>query len=319
LLKGTLMMNATIAQTLERPSRPMAISRALTDDEYRLYERIPSEVRYVRHPSFHTADMEDRLFGEGSEPVAVPTWTDFPELPEGISAPPQKRAALAGKDEQTLFLRFNYARYRLSRLVKAQEQRSSVARAKEMVLWYRRVMKAKADLTRANMALVLAMAKRTRIPNVEFGELVSEGNMALLRSLEKFDVSRGFKFSTYACKSILKSFNRLATKTGRYRKHFPVEFDPDLERSDYDVHKHDMQRAESIDTVREVLAKNRADLTEIERTIVIERFAIGRDDKRKTLSEVGRMVGLTTERVRQIQILALRKLRAVLDDRHAKL
>ncbi len=181
-----------------------------------------------------------------------------------------------------------------------------------MVLWYGRAMRARADLVRANMALVLSMAKRTRIPNVEFSELVSEGNMALLRSVEKFDVSRGFKFSTYACRAILKSFNRLATKTGRYRQHFPTEFDPDLERSDYDEHRHDMQWGDSVDALREILSRNRAGLSDLERTIVMERFAILSRGKGKTLAEIGKIVGLTNERVRQIQNLALEKIRDTL-------
>jgi RNA polymerase sigma factor (sigma-70 family) len=308
-------MKAAAEMQEKAGSLPLAISKALTEEECRLYDRIPSAVRYVDHPSFTLSETEDRLFGEDRDEVAVPEWTQYPEVPEDAPPVRRKRTALARKDEGTLFLRYNYARYRLSSLVKAQQKRLLIPRAKEMVIWYRRMMKAKADLARANMALVMAMAKRTRIPNVEFGELVSEGNLALLRSIEKFDVARGFKFSTYACRAILQSFNRLASKTGRYRKHFPVEFDPDLERSDYDVNKHDMQQADSVDTLREVITRNRADLTDVEQTVVIERFAIGSAGKRKTLSEVGRMVGLTTERVRQIQNLALQKLRVVFEDR----
>jgi RNA polymerase sigma factor (sigma-70 family) len=182
-----------------------------------------------------------------------------------------------------------------------------------MVRWYIRAREAQGKLVRANMALVLAMARRTRIPNVEFSELVSEGNMALLRSVEKFDASRGFKFSTYACRSILKSFSRLATGTGRYRQHFPVEFDPDLERSDYDAQRHEMQRDDSIEALRDILIRNRAKLTDVERTIVMERFAIGSGGKGRTLAEVGKVVGLTNERVRQIQNLALEKIRAALE------
>ena len=186
-----------------------------------------------------------------------------------------------------------------------------------MVLWYQRVQGARSDLVRANMALVVSMAKRAKIPNVEFSELVSEGNMALLRAVEKFDVARGFKFSTYGCRAILKSFNRLAGKTGRYRRRFPTEFDPSLERSDYDVMKHEIQHEDALDSLGEILSQNRANLTETERTIVMERFAIGSGEKRgRTLSQVGKMVGLTNERVRQIQKLAIAKLRDTLDDKY---
>lgn len=271
-------------------------------------------VDFVDHPSFARPEVESELFGEQAEKIVVPDWASFPEVPEDVEPRRRGRTTLNQSEEVGLFLRYNYARYRLSKLAQSQQRRFSKARANQMALWYRRAQKCRSDLVRANMALVLAMAKRTRIANVEFSELVSEGNMALLRSVEKFDVSRGFKFSTYACRSILKGFNRLATKTGRYRQHFPTEYDPDMEKSDYDVKKHEIERDESIESLREVLAKNRANLTPVEQTIVTERFALASRGKKRTLAEVGKMVGLTNERVRQIQNLALRKIREALDD-----
>jgi RNA polymerase sigma factor (sigma-70 family) len=185
-----------------------------------------------------------------------------------------------------------------------------------MIRWYQHARAVQASIVDANMALVMAMARRTRIPHVDFPELVSEGNMALLRAIEKFDVSRGFKFSTYACRAILKGFNRMATKTGRYVQRFPTEFDPDLERSDYDVLKHRIQQDNAIDDLKEVLATNRAKLTDVEQTVVTERFALESGGKKKTLNEVGQQVGLTTERVRQIQKKALAKLKATLNEEY---
>lgn len=313
--KGRMAMKATL-DTPVAPSRER-LPRFLTDlDEGQLdaYRRIPEEVSYVYHTSFASPNVAEQLFGDDAAEIQVPTWTQFPEVAEDIPTRQPRRMTLTAREESLLFLRYNYARYRLAKLVAAQRRRKSPARARQMTMWYTRVVAEHAKLIRANMALVLAMAKRTRIPNVEFGELVSEGNMALLRSVEKFDVSRGFKFSTYACRSILKSFNRLATNTGRYRQHFPTEFDPQLERSDYDVQKHQMQRDDSVESLREILARNKADLSDVERTIVMERFSIGTGGKGRTLSEVGRTVGLTNERVRQIQNSALAKIRAVLDE-----
>ena len=77
------------------------------------------------------------------------------------------------------------------------------------------------------------MAKRVRLKDVDFGDQISEGNMALLRAVDKFDASRGFKFSTYACRAILKSFSRQGMKSTRYRQRFPTGFDPSLESSNY--------------------------------------------------------------------------------------
>ena len=305
----TATTNSTVAGRGGRASQ-----RRLERDVAGFYARIPSAVDFVDHPSFSRPEAENELFGDEAKQIVVPQWSSFPEVPEDVEPHRRGRMTLNAVEEVGLFLRYNYARYRLSRLAQSQQRRFSKARARQMVLWYQRAQKCRCDLVRANMALVLAMAKRTRITNVEFAELVSEGNMALLRSVEKFDVSRGFKFSTYACRSILKAFNRAASKTGRYRQHFPTEYDPDMEKSDYDLKKHEMERAESIESLREILAKNRAKLTPVEQTVVTERFALASRGKKRTLAEVGKMVGLTNERVRQIQNLALRKIREALDD-----
>ena len=307
----TTLLTVRVGRGLERPRW---VLEELTGAERRTYAQIPAGMEYVPHPSFADGLTAEALFGEGSEQIEVAAWTQFPEVAEEIRPRRGGRASLGSKAEARLFLQYNFARYRLAGLIEAQRRRPATLRAKQMLVWFRRVGELEGKLVRANMALVLAMAKRMRIPNVEFGELVSEGNMALLRSVEKFDVSRGFKFSTYACRAILKSFHRLATNTGRYRQRFPTEFDPKLERSDYDVQRHDMQRDDSVDALREILARNRAALSEVERTVVMERFAIGKGGKGRTLSEVGKVVGLTNERVRQIQNVALAKIRAVLDD-----
>jgi RNA polymerase primary sigma factor len=271
----------------------------------------------VRDPSFSSPKSEERLFGPDSVQVSVPAWTHFPELGDDDALPVAgKRASLSGREEAAMFLKYNYARYRLGVLLAKVEKRPTKAARAEIDLWYRRMMDCKETLARANMALVVAMAKRTRIPNVEFTELVSEGNMALLRSIEKFDVSRGFKFSTYACRSILKSFNRLATKTGRYRRLFPTEYDPELERSDHDVQRHEIEHRDSLDELRETLMGPRAGLSDLERKVLIERYSVGATaDRVRTLAEVGELVGLTNERVRQIQNTALNKLRAVMVDK----
>jgi len=291
-----------------RPSGP------LTAEEKRLYKRIPESVDHVSHRSFASERAEDRLFGTEAERIEVPAWTYFPAVPEDMPRARSAKARLTARQEEQLFLRYNYACYRLGRLIRAQRRRASRVRARQMLLWFSRMTDTREKLARANMALVVAMAKRTRIPNVEFGELISEGNMAMLRSIEKFDVSRGFKFSTYACRAILKGFNRMATKTGRYRSRFPTEFDPVLDRSDDDATRRQAERQDAVDELRYVLRRNRAGLSRAERKVIVERFALGAGGRPKTLSEVGKLVGLTNERVRQIQNLALGKLRAALDD-----
>lgn len=287
--------------------------KELTPELQSIYRRIPESVSHVPHDSFELSATERKLFGSEVIQPDIPKWTHFPEVPEDTPTSRKARRALSKDEEAQLFLRFNYARYRLGQLTPKQLKRFSRRRSQEMVRWYQCVRATQAIIVNANMALVMAMARRTRIPHVSFPELVSEGNMALLRAIEKFDVSKGFKFSTYACRAILKGFNRMATRTGRYTRRFPTEFDPDLERSDYDVMKHEIQQSNAIDDLREVLANNHAGLTDVERTVITQRFALEADSRKKTLNEVGLQVGLTTERVRQIQKKALTKLKGTLN------
>ena len=74
---------------------------------------------------------------------------------------------------------------------------------------------AKNHIIRANLRLVVSIAKRQFGPGETFFELVSDGNMSLMRAVEKFDFARGYKFSTYASSAIMKNFAR--TIPERYR------------------------------------------------------------------------------------------------------
>lgn len=79
-------------------------------------------------------------------------------------------------------------------------------------------MRLRGQIVAANLALVLAMARRMRHSVLDYGEMIGEGHVALMRTVDRFDVSRGFKFSTYACQSILKAISRAAVRDSRYRE-----------------------------------------------------------------------------------------------------
>ncbi|NJO82849.1 MAG: sigma-70 family RNA polymerase sigma factor [Blastochloris sp.] len=173
--------------------------------------------------------------------------------------------------------------------------------------------------------LVLAMIKRMKLHDFDFADLISEGNLALLRAIDKFDVTRGFKFSTYACRAIIKAFSRFATRRGKRKQIFPVEFDPEMEKSDHVERKNAQVEAESVEELRQILRTNAADLSPMEQEILTQRFAVNLENPAintptdqtgpLTLNQVGALIGLTKERVRQIQNKAMEKLRAALQER----
>src|SRR5271170_5792562 len=118
---------------------------------------------------------------------------------------------MSAAEERLMFHRFNYCKMRLSQLKrKFLADGTTVEHARKFLEWHRKFDYFREYLVRKNLALVLAMAKRTRQEEGDLAELVSEGNMALLRAINKFDADRGFKFSTYACRAILKALSRTA-------------------------------------------------------------------------------------------------------------
>lgn len=232
-----------------------------------------------------------------------------------VSSLPQ---SLTSEQERRVFLRLNYARYCVMKVLKAHAgQELSADAVQELLRWEREVSYLRSEIVRANLPLVLAMAKRTRITGVDPSDLISEGNLALLRAVDKFDCARGFKFSTYACRAILKSFSRVATRSSRYRGYFPTEFDAALEKGDYSEQRRQRLEGDCIDELKSILGKNMANLNDVEQQVIRARFALdeaqGDENRAKTLEQVGEMIGVTKERVRQIQNRALGKLRTILE------
>lgn len=271
---------------------------------------------FMDSPLFKQRGVEKELFNEPIPELPKTDWyqpTREDVLNENTASPQLMKPA----EEQLMFRRFNYCKYKLGKLQKKAKSAGPLTReaAEELVMWHDRFEHFREYLTRTNLALVLAMAKRTRLGDIDFAEVVSEGNMALLRAVDKFNVDRGFKFSTYACRAILKAFSRTALKHSRHRTRFPVEFEPDLEKSDWSDRRRDAVEEDCIDELKQIVDRNLADLSQVEQTVIKRRFNWEQQDETPlTLEEVGQIIGVTKERVRQIQNKALAKIRQVMED-----
>lgn len=265
---------------------------------------------------FRRKNVEADLFSNNPTPT-LPTVTWYQptreEVAEAVSTAPQ---LMTPAEERIMFLRFNFAKVRLRQIQRRVAEGGLTRKLADLaVMWHERLEHHREYLTRTNLALVLAMAKRTRLGDVDFAEIVSEGNMALLRAVDKFNVDRGFKFSTYACRAILKAFSRTAMKHNRHRTRFPVEFEPDYEKSDWADRRRDMVEEDCLDELKQIVNRNLADLSSIEQTVIRRRFNWEQQDESPlTLEEVGQIIGVTKERVRQIQNKAMLKIRKLLED-----
>lgn len=302
-------------------SAEMRFPKALpAADRNKVAALLPEPIDYIDNEQFVQPDAEGAIFADDQHvPRASTGW--YSRLAHDRKVDTSLKAStlplLTAAQERAIFTQYNYARYRAEQARQSiHPKRMSVKKCRDMIAWHERALELREKIAEYNLALVLAMAKRLPAGSVDMPEMISEGNMALLRGIDKFDVSKGFKFSTYACRAIIKAFSRLGKKTTRYRSLFPVGFEPDLERSNYNEEKADAQEQACVEELSRIFRENKSGLTDLERDIIEKRFSFDDPDrpKRLTLMQVGKMVGLTKERVRQIQIHALEKMRNTLEE-----
>jgi RNA polymerase sigma factor (sigma-70 family) len=163
------------------------------------------------------------------------------------------------------------------------------------------------------LRLVVSIAKKHVGQTGNLFELISDGNVSLMRAVEKFDFSRGFKFSTYASWAIMKNFARSIPAENTYRDRFQTgqelafEFAAD---SRGDAIESEIEDERMKRTVEQFLDQ----LDDREREIIVSRYGLLNRNEPQTLEQVGARLGVTKERVRQIEYRAIHKLRQFAGD-----
>lgn len=180
---------------------------------------------------------------------------------------------------------------------------------------------ARTRIIETNLRFVFDTAKRLTGHGLSISELISEGNVGLMKALDKFDAERDVKFISYAVWWVKDS---MFTAIEKYKKQSirtdfieekplePLHGVKDKEDEDTLTYIETSNGYEDQTEVKEfnteLVKKLLGLITDKEREVLIKYFGLG-DDNEKTLIEIGKEMSITSERVRQIKMDAIKKLR----------
>lgn len=277
----------------------------------RAKELLQLPLDYIANDKFTSASkkLEAEILSEVPEAIIPPRKVRPPSGLPTYLASLYDVQLLTREQEYHLFRKMNYLKYKARKLRDDLNLTDpSVASMDAIDDYYQQAVSVKNQIVQANLRLVVSIAKRHMKSSDDFFSLVSDGNMSLFRAVEKFDYARGNKFSTYASWAIMKNFARSIPDEFKHKDRFrtageEVFMAHEDTRGDHFAQEIAQQNREK--QINRIL--NRLD--QREQQIIIRRFGLDHSHEPLTLKEVGAELGVTKERIRQLEARALSKLR----------
>lgn len=283
-------------------------------NEVRAERLLDQPLDYIYHPSFDDAALEAEIVGP------MPDVEDYESARKGLrvpkDAPPElaslyETPLLSREQEQHLFRLMNYYKHKAKKLRDAVEPgRARVEDLDQIEEYLARANAVKDQLINSNMRLVVSIAKRHSGQTDNLFELLSDGNMSLIRAVEKFDYSRGNKFSTYASWAIMKNFARSIPEEKKRRDRYVTGHEEVFE-SAADNRSDEQECLASAEQIKHRVNRLLEYLDPRERQIIRMRAGLDNNSEGMTLEEIGQQLGITKERVRQLNVRIMNKLRNI--------
>jgi RNA polymerase primary sigma factor len=271
----------------------------------------------IFHPSFDDPSLEGEILAN------MPDVEGYEASRRGLRAPkdaPPELASLYGvpllsrEQEAHLFRKMNFLKYKATKLRdRLEPDRARTEDLDVIENLQNQAQQIKDTLVSCNMRLVVSIAKRHTGQNNNFFELLSDGNVSLLRAVEKFDFSRGNKFSTYASWAIMKNFARSIPEELHRRERYITGHEEVFEAAEdnrTDEHEIVASAEQATFKVNRLLEY----LDPRERQIIRLRAGLDNGNEGMTLEKIGQQLGITKERVRQLNVRAMKKLRTLAVD-----
>jgi len=301
----------TPVQTLAKKYNRTRTSVYRAVNEVRAEKVIKQPVDYIHNPSFDDPAREREIT------APMPEEEKFLEAHRGMKPPrdvPPELASLyewpllSKEQEQHQFRLMNFLKHKLNKLRQSIDPPSvRVGELRQIEELQARINVVKERLINCNMRLVASIAKKHSGAAESLFELISDGNLSLMRAVEKFDYGRGNKFSTYASWAIIKNFARSIPGEKHHRERYLTGHD-DLFETRPDGRSDEQECVAQADQARDRIYLLLDGLDARTREVI--RMRNGLDGSAEmTLEQIGQHFGITKERVRQINVRGMKLLR----------
>ena len=295
-----------VAKLAEKYSRSKSsIYRIINQQKQR--HIMPAEIKYIGSEEFNSPKkVSDILKSTPEKQLNIPI-ADIEHIETDIGK--ISSIPLLNRDKELeLFRLYNCIKFEAARL-KEDGNSAGTKNIGKIESLLKRAEKIKNMLVCVNLRLVLSIARNHINRGAGFADLVSEGSVALMRAVEGYNYTKGFRFATYAGWAITRSFAEIVQD-----KSMPIG--SNIEHLEADIRKSDLVAIAEIERagedLEEVINKN---LNEREQYIIRNHFGLEGSLIRKnykSMNQIGSDLGISGERVRQIELQALQKLRQCL-------